>query len=70
MASNTDHAPWIVVKSDNKKKARINCIKHILSSVDYPSKVDNKKLKVDKKIVISGSEELEVMEDENKFAKA
>ncbi len=70
MASNTDHAPWIVVKSDNKKKARINCIKHILSSVDYPSKVDNKKLKVDKKIVISGSEELEIMEDENKFAKA
>jgi len=70
MASNSDHAPWVVVKSDNKKKARINCIKHILSSVKYPSKVDNKQLKVDKKIVISGSEELEVMEDENKFAKA
>ncbi len=70
MASNTDHAPWVVVKSDNKKKARINCIKHILSSVDYPSKVDSKHLKVDKKIVISGSEELEIMEDENKFAKA
>jgi polyphosphate kinase 2 len=70
MASNTDHAPWVVVKSDNKKKARINCIKHILSSVDYPSKVNSKHLKVDKKIVISGSEELEIMEDENKFAKA
>ncbi len=70
MASNTDYAPWVVVKSDNKKKARINCIKHILSSVDYPSKVDSKHLKADKKIVISGSEELEIMEDENKFAKA
>jgi polyphosphate kinase len=34
MASNTDIAPWTVIKSDNKKKARLNCIKHILSNVN------------------------------------
>ncbi len=70
MASNTDVSPWTIVKSDNKKKARINCIKHILSHVKYPNKIKNKDLKTNNKIIISGAQELEVMEHENKFAKA
>ncbi|QDF29796.1 polyphosphate kinase 2 [Halarcobacter anaerophilus] len=70
MASNTDVAPWTVIRSDDKKKARINCIKHILSQVEYPSKVDKKDVEIDSDILISGSEELEIMEQENKFAKA
>jgi hypothetical protein len=28
-------APWWVVQGDNKKKARLNCIDHLLSQVDY-----------------------------------
>ncbi len=28
-------SPWWVVPSDNKKKARLNCISHLLSSIDY-----------------------------------
>jgi polyphosphate kinase 2 len=28
-------APWWVVQGDNKKKARLNCIAHLLSQVDY-----------------------------------
>lgn len=70
MASNTDVAPWNIIRSDDKKRARINCIKHILSQVDYPSKVDRKEIEIDTEILISGNEELEVMEQENKFAKA
>merc|ERR1711879_129781 len=70
MASNTDLAPWTVVKSDDKKKARINCIKHILSHVQYPNKINKKELKTNSKILITGAQELEVMEHENKFAKA
>lgn len=70
MSSNTDIAPWTIIRSDDKKKARINCIKHILSQVDYPSKVDKKDVEIDSDILISGSDELEVMEQENKFAKA
>ena len=70
MSSNSDHAPWTVIRSDNKKKARINCIKHILSTVDYPNKIDKKELKADTKILSSGTKELEYMEQENKFAKA
>ncbi|MGB5868387.1 MAG: polyphosphate kinase 2, partial [Arcobacteraceae bacterium] len=36
MASNTETSPWTIVRSDNKKAARLNCIKHILNRVDYP----------------------------------
>lgn len=70
MASNTELAPWTVIRSDNKKSARINCIKHILTQVEYPNKIDSSKIIVDSNIVISGTEEIEIMEQENKFAKA
>ena len=37
MFAHTDikQAPWYVVKSDNKKKARLNCIAHLLSLIPY-----------------------------------
>ncbi len=37
MFAHTDikQAPWYVVNSDNKKHARINCISHLLSLIDY-----------------------------------
>ncbi len=34
-ASDSAHAPWYKVEADNKKKARLNCISHLLSSIDY-----------------------------------
>ncbi|WP_172332477.1 polyphosphate kinase 2 [Mangrovicoccus sp. HB161399] len=34
-ATDSSHAPWWIVPSDNKKKARINCISHILNSIPY-----------------------------------
>jgi len=36
--TDTNDAPWTVVKSDDKKRARINCMRHFLSSLDYPEK--------------------------------
>ena len=33
--TDTDVAPWNVVDADNKKKARLNCISHLLSQVPY-----------------------------------
>jgi polyphosphate kinase 2 len=33
--TDTAHAPWWIVPSDDKKAARINCISHILASVPY-----------------------------------
>jgi len=55
MASHTEHAPWAIIDSNNKKKARINAIKHILSFVDYPNKIKAKYLKVDSEIVTSAN---------------
>ena len=33
--SNMPYAPWYTVESDNKQKARLNCIHHLLSKVHY-----------------------------------
>ena len=62
LASNTSYAPWTVVRSDNKKKARINTIKHILAHVEYPNKIDDRHLKIDPEILIAASEEIDLME--------
>ncbi|MFL5011323.1 polyphosphate kinase 2 [Rhizobium laguerreae] len=34
-ATDRQHAPWWIVPSDDKKRARINCISHILKSIPY-----------------------------------
>lgn len=34
-ATDTDYAPWYLVRSDDKKRARLNCIAHLLSLVPY-----------------------------------
>ncbi|MFN8224161.1 MAG: polyphosphate kinase 2 [Gaiellales bacterium] len=42
--TDTDYAPWHVVEADDKRKARLNCIAHLLSSIPYvvtdPPKVE------------------------------
>ncbi len=34
-ASDTEHAPWYVVRADDKRRARLNCIAHLLSLIPY-----------------------------------
>ncbi len=36
--TDTADAPWTIIKSDDKKRARLNCMRHLLSSLDYPNK--------------------------------
>jgi polyphosphate kinase len=36
--TDTADAPWTVVKSKDKKRARLNCMRHFLSSLEYPDK--------------------------------
>jgi polyphosphate kinase 2 len=36
--TDTADAPWVIVKSDDKKRARLNCMRHFLSTIDYPNK--------------------------------
>ena len=43
-ATDTKESPWHVVKADNKRRARLNCIAHFLSLIPYekilPAKAD------------------------------
>ena len=43
--TDTKHAPWHVVHSDDKKRARLNCISHILRLIPY-KKIHHKKVKI------------------------
>ncbi len=36
--TDTADAPWTVIKSDDKKRARLNCMMHFLNGLDYPGK--------------------------------
>ena len=36
--TDTADAPWTVIKSDDKKRARLNCMQHFLTHLDYPGK--------------------------------
>ncbi len=33
--TDTDHAPWTVIKSNDKKRGRINALRHVLHQLDY-----------------------------------
>jgi polyphosphate kinase len=60
--SNRTIAPWTIIRSDDKKQARLNCMKHILSNVDYADKLSEEELRTDPAIVISGIDEIKHME--------
>jgi hypothetical protein len=60
--THTGYAPWTIIRSNNKKHARINAIKHILNSIDYPNKMETSKLATDDAILIHGSKELMLMQ--------
>jgi hypothetical protein len=34
-ATNTEFAPWYIIRSDDKRRARLNCIRHLLDQVPY-----------------------------------
>ncbi|MDC0602301.1 polyphosphate kinase 2 [Aliiglaciecola sp.] len=36
--TDTADAPWMVIKSDDKKRARLNCMRHFLSTLPYDNK--------------------------------
>ena len=44
-ATDLDYAPWHVVKSDDKKRARLNCIAHLLDQIPY-ERVPRQKVKL------------------------
>lgn len=60
--THTNHAPWTIIRSNNKHLARLNAIKVILNSVPYERLNPELNFVPQHDIVISGSRELELME--------
>ena len=46
--TDSKHAPWHIVRSDDKRRARLNCISHILGAMPY-KKVERDKIKLPKR---------------------
>ena len=61
--TNRTLSPWTIIRSDNKKLARLNCIKHILSKINYEGKISKKELRTDPNVLISGIDEIRYMEE-------
>lgn len=50
--TDTADAPWTVIRSNDKKRARLNCMRHFLSQLDYPDKDVEIAAPVDPNIVL------------------
>lgn len=50
--TDTADAPWTVIRSNDKKRARLNCMRHFLSQFDYPDKDISVATPTDPKIVL------------------
>jgi polyphosphate kinase 2 len=48
-ATDTEYAPWYIVPSDDKRRARLNCISHLLSVIPY-EKLPRKKVKLPNRV--------------------
>ena len=60
--THTSNAPWTIIRSNNKYRARINAMKTILNAVPYERFDKELDFVPDPEIVISGARELEIME--------
>ena len=61
-ATDTTHAPWYLVRSDNKRQARLNCISHLLSKIPY-GKVPRKEVKLPKRSTKNGYDDQKPVKD-------
>ncbi len=61
--TNSTIAPWTIIRSDHKKLARIACIRYILRNLEYKGKISKKELIPDTQLVISGIDEIKLMEE-------
>ncbi len=60
--THTTHAPWTIIRSNDKHQARLNAMKVILNSVPYERLDKNLNFVPDPEVVVSGAREIELME--------
>jgi polyphosphate kinase 2 len=61
-ATDTKYAPWCIVPSDDKRRARLNCISHLLGLISY-KKLPRKKVKVPERSMKKAYNDQEVLKD-------
>ena len=49
-ATDSKHAPWHIVRTDDKRRGRLNCISHILSLIPH-KKIRRDKIKLPKRLL-------------------
>jgi polyphosphate kinase len=47
-ATDSEHAPWTIIRSDDKRRARLNCIAHVLKTIPY-KKLSREKVRLPKR---------------------
>ena len=52
-ATDTKHAPWYILRADDKRRARLNCLAHFLSLIPY-EKVRREKIKLPRALAEGG----------------
>jgi polyphosphate kinase 2 (PPK2 family) len=52
-ATNSKHAPWRIVHSDDKRRARLNCIAHLLDTIPY-KRLSRDKVKLENRVIKRG----------------
>ena len=58
-ATDTDHAPWTVVKSNDKKRARLEALRYVLSALPYEGRDEAVVGRPDPNIVVAAADVLE-----------
>jgi len=60
--THSHNAPWTIIRSKDKQKARMESLKVILNSVDYEGRENSLNYALNPNIVISGAREIEIMD--------
>jgi len=60
--THSHNAPWTVIRSNDKQKARLESSKVILNSINYEGRDETLDYTLDPKVVISGAREIEIMD--------
>jgi polyphosphate kinase 2 len=60
--THSHNAPWTVIRSNDKHKARLEVLKVILNSINYGERDETHNYALDPEVVISGAREIEIMD--------
>ena len=61
--TNTSSNPWTLIKSDDKQRARINCMQYFLSELDYPDK-DSKIVNKPDPLIVGQPQQIDIRDGE------